>query len=539
MRSLTLCCKLPAALLLLGVCLVAETPAQSCPTGTLNGSLTAGDAAQTGRVNRDLAPSDCGGPKPYPGTADAVPGRRFDQYTFTNTSASAVCVRVTLDPHSCAGPNEIFSVAYLGSFNPGDVSQNYLGDSGDSPAAGMPVSYSFNVPAGATFVVVVHEINPGAGCAAYTLSVGCGTPGAGVGQVLISEFRLSGPGPLMLGDPRDEFIDLYNNTDAAILVGRYVIRAHDPVFGDFTFEIPPGTTIPARGHLLIGDSAGYSLPSYATLDIDTLPFLDADVFIDNEGFQLVGPPGNNIVVDSVGFAGGGNAAQYVEGAGLTRRSFTPPVQYSYVRRLNSGRPQDTNNNAADFFLNSVTGETFAEAGPTQLGAPGPENSDSPRVRNGAIALVLLNPSVSNTSEPNWVRNFNPEGPNAPQGTVSLQRRVVNNTGTTVTRLRFRVVDFTTLNSPGYTNPAQSDLRVLDSSGVVTRTDGTVAVTTVATTVEQPPVQPNGGGYNSSIAVGTVTSSTPIPPGGTIDISFRLGVVRPGGFRFFVNVEAVP
>jgi hypothetical protein len=261
------------------------------------------------------------------------------------------------------------------------------------------------------------------------------------------------------------------------------------------------------------------------------------VFIDNEGFQLIGPPGNNIIVDSVGFIGGGNAAQYIEGTGLTRRSSTPDVQYSYVRWLNSGRPQDTNNNAADFALISVTAETFAEAGPTMLGGPGPENLNSPRAQN--IPLVLINPSVPSSSDPNRVRNFNPEGPNAPQGTLAIQRRVVNNTGAPLTRLRFRVVDMTTLNSPGYTNSGQADLRVINSSGVVTRTDGTVAATTVATSVEEPPVQPKGGGYNSTITVGSVTSSTPIPPGGTIDISFRLGVVRPGGFRFFIIVEALP
>ncbi|MDQ3805824.1 MAG: lamin tail domain-containing protein [Acidobacteriota bacterium] len=535
-----------AGALFLNLLLAANASAQSCPvSGTFNGSIGIGDPSQDGRIARVNPPSDCGGPKPYPGTVDNVP-RRFDQYNFTNSSSAPACIRVTINPSGCGG-NEIFSAAYLGSFNPADVSQNYLGDSGDTPP-GQTLSYSFNVPAGANFVVVVHEINAGAGCAAYTLSLDCGTPGAGAGQVLISEFRLSGPGPLMLGDPRDEFIDLYNNTDAPILVGGYSIRAHDPAFGDFEFPIPPGTTIPARGHLLIGDSAGYSLPSYATLDIDTVNFFDGDVFIDNEGFQLIGPPGNNVVVDSVGFVGGGNAAQYVEGTGLTRRSSTPAVQYSYVRKMcdfvqgvgctTPGTPKDTNNNAADFLLVSVTAENFAEAGPMMLGAPGPENRASPRVRNATIPLVLLDPTKPASSEPNRVRTFTPV-PNGPLGTLNIQRRVVNNTGGLVTRLRFRVVEITTLNGPGYTNPGQADIRVLDSTGVVTRDDGTVAATTLATTVEEPPVQPNGGGYNTTITVGKVTSSTPIPPGGTLDISIRCGIVRGGLFRILVNVEALP
>jgi hypothetical protein len=547
MRSFKLCFTLLAALPL-GLCLSVSASAQSCPVNaTFNGSIGIGDPVQDGRIARVNPPSDCGGPKPYPGTVDNVP-RRFDQYNFTNTSAAPACIRVTINPSGCGG-NEIFSAAYLGSFNFTDVSQNYLGDSGDTPP-GQPLSYSFTVPAGASFVIVVHEVERFLGCPSYTMTVDCGTPGAGAGQVLISEFRLSGPG-LVSGDgvdERDEFIDLYNNTDAPILVGRYSIRAHDPAFGDFEFPIPPGTTIPARGHLLIGDSVGYSLPSYATLDIDTVPFFDGDVFIDNEGFQLIGPPGNNAVIDSVGFAGGGNAAQYIEGTGLARRSSTPDVQYSYVRKMcdhiqgvgcqTPGLPKDTNNNAADFQLISVTAETFSEAGPSMLGGPGPENLNSPRVRNNTIALPLLNPAVPSSSEPNRVRNHNPE-PNAPLGTLSIQRNVVNNTGAPVTRLRFRVVEFTTINGPQYADPAWADTRVINSSGVVTRTDGTVVTTTLATTVEQPPVQPIGGGYNSTIVVGTVTSSTPIPPGGSIPISFRLGVVRPGLFRILVNIEALP
>src|SRR5205823_318957 len=43
---------------------------------------------------------------------------------------------------------------------------NYLGDEGSS---GVPY-YSFQVPAGATFVIVVHEV-AATGCASYTLQV--------------------------------------------------------------------------------------------------------------------------------------------------------------------------------------------------------------------------------------------------------------------------------------------------------------------------------------------------------------------------------
>ena len=39
--------------------------------------------------------------------------------------------------------------------------------------------------------------------------------------------------------------------------------------------------------------------------------------------------------------------------------------------------------------------------------------------------------------------------NGALGTLSVRRRFTNQTGAAITRLRFRVVDITTLNSPGY------------------------------------------------------------------------------------------
>jgi hypothetical protein len=70
---------------------------------------------------------------------------------------------------ACGGSLEVMSEAYLGTYNPANVCQNYVADLGASPPP--PGTYSFTVPAGATFVVVVNETTPGGGCAAYTLDV--------------------------------------------------------------------------------------------------------------------------------------------------------------------------------------------------------------------------------------------------------------------------------------------------------------------------------------------------------------------------------
>src|SRR5262249_18869393 len=90
----------------------------------------------------------------------------YDAYQFKN-GPSNVCITVSLT----APLADVFSAAYTNSFNPTDLCSNYLADAGTStqelPA---PRIYSFNVVSNATFIVVVNEVNPGAG-GAYTLDV--------------------------------------------------------------------------------------------------------------------------------------------------------------------------------------------------------------------------------------------------------------------------------------------------------------------------------------------------------------------------------
>ena len=58
-------------------------------------------------------------------------------------------------------------------------------------------------------------------------------------------------------------------------------------------------------------------------------------------------------------------------------------------------------------------------------------------------------------------------------------------------------------------------------------------------MEQPPNQPNGGGINSTLAVGTVTVGTPLAPGAAVNVQFLLGVQTTGTFRFLIITEALP
>jgi hypothetical protein len=355
-------------------------------------------------------------------------------------------------------------------------------------------------------------------------------------HVLISEFRLAGPA----GDS-DEFVEFYCNRDVDCDISGYVIQAFDPSFGDFTVSFPADTIIPARQYLLIADQSQYSLPDYATPDFD-LDF-GFDFFIDNEGLQLLAADATT-VIDSVGFAGGGNEATYVEGTGLQRATSARPAdQYAYVRKRGTatiGLPQDTDNNANDFVLVSVTGTAHPGiTAPPVLGAPGPQSLTSPPTYNDAqVTASLVEPGASSASSPNRVRTGSGNS-----GTLSIRRSFTNNTSDTFDYLAFRVVDVTTLNSPN-TLPSQAQLRLVTSGDAETFTNSQGRTVVIRGSILEfddgatEPDQPNGGGLNSTVHI-NLGQGQLIAPGETVDVQFLLNVVQAGTFRFYVFVEGFP
>ncbi|HEX6186620.1 MAG TPA: hypothetical protein VFZ40_00960 [Pyrinomonadaceae bacterium] len=137
--------------------------------------------------------------------------------------------------------------------------------------------------------------------------------------------------------------------------------------------------------------------------------------------------------------------------------------------------------------------------------------------------------------------------------MTLRYRVTNNIGAAVTRLRYRIVDISTAIQPA---GPRADLRALSSSSAPVGPVGDAVtcatnppppsnqtapctVTVTATTLEQTPTQSNGGGYNSTLSSGTITTITPLANGNSILINFKLGVEKTGTFRFYIIVEALP
>jgi hypothetical protein len=374
-------------------------------------------------------------------------------------------------------------------------------------------------------------------------------------SLVISEFRVRGP-----NGANDEFIEIMNATGADHTVAGggtgYAIAASN---GVARCVIPNGTVIPNRGHYLCVNSVGYSLASYpagngTTATGDATYTTDIP---DNAGIALFN---TSVAVDftlanrfdAVGSTSEANTL-YKEGTGYP--ALTPfSIDYSFYRDNcgkggsittfgtcpTGGSVKDSNSNAADFVFVDTNG-TSAGAG-QRLGAPGPENLSSPIERNASVTLDLLDPCVAAASPPNRVRDFTSDpANNSTFGTLDIRRTLTNNTGGNVTRLRFRVVDLTTFPAPS----GIADLRPRTSTSVVVTvgrvpcSSGTSNVTVEGTTLEQPPSQPNGGGFNSSYSLGTVTLATPLANGASADFRFLLGIQQTGSFKLLVNTELLP
>ncbi len=376
-------------------------------------------------------------------------------------------------------------------------------------------------------------------------------------QLVISEFRVRGP-----NGANDEFIELHNNTSSDHTVTAaggtgYGVAASD---GVTRCSIPNGTIIPARGHYLCVNSVGYSLASYpagngTTATGDSTYTTDIP---DNAGIAIFNnnTGGGSYILanrfDAVGSTSEANTL-YKEGTGYP--ALVPfSIDYSFYRD-NCGKGGsittfgacpaggfvvDSNNNAADFVFVDTNG-TSAGAG-QRLGAPGPENLSSPIFNDSPIAQQALDPCVGDLVPPNSVRDFTSDPVNnSTFGTLDLRRTYTNNTGVPVTRLRFRIIDLTTFPAPS----GIADLRPRTSTDVVVTVDrapcgaGTSNTTVRGTTLEQPPSQPNGGGFNSTLSANVVTLGTPLANGAAIDVRFLLGIQQTGDYKFAVIAEALP
>jgi hypothetical protein len=127
--------------------LVAAVP--SAVAFARDAAITAGDPARTQSTDGG-GTSTCG----VPGSPATISGgEHYDAYSYRNSSSAMACVSATVKVTT----GSAWATAYLSSFDAGDALSNYVGGAGLSIPAGTTRTFSFNVPAGATFFVVVEE----------------------------------------------------------------------------------------------------------------------------------------------------------------------------------------------------------------------------------------------------------------------------------------------------------------------------------------------------------------------------------------------
>ena len=375
-----------------------------------------------------------------------------------------------------------------------------------------------------------------------------GVQAALAAPLIISEFRVRGP-----SGANDEFVEIFNNTAAPHTVTSstgtgYGVAASD---GTLRFSIPNGTVIPAHGHYLGTNSVAYSLGGYAAGDTTFTTDIP-----DNAGIALftTNVPADFAVgtrMDAVGSTSEANTL-YKEGTGYP--ALTPfSIDYAFYRDQcgkagvittmgacpNGSATTDSDDNAADFVFVDTNG-TSAGAG-QRLGAPGPQNLTGP-VNNGGGGVQLLDSCSAQYSPPNAVRDFTSvPANNSTFGTEDFRFTYTNTSGAPLTSLRFRIVDLTTFPAPS----GIADLRPITSTALVVAVDGPTCDATTAnvnvegTTLEQPPSQPNGSGFNGSLRVNSVTAGTPLANGASVNLRFLNGIQQTGNYKFGLVPEGLP
>ncbi len=417
------------------------------------------------------------------------------------------------------------------TFNPGETVQTIS----------VPVlADADNAETDETFLVNLTGTN--IGTITDSQAVGTITTASTPGTVIISELRTSGP-----AGSDDDFVELLNNTDADITV-----QASDASAGWALAKvgascsdtpiviavIPNGTVIPARGnYLLVGST--YSLGVYATGDQTLTSNIEDDrnVALFNTANLSNFQTGTRL--DAVGFGTNtGNNCDLVREGATLQPAGGSMSEYSFVREVDKGETLDTNDNAADFIVVSTTpGTPVGSNNAPTLGAPGPENATGARgpvpcnvPGTAKFDRARLDASQAVGAPPNLVHDATSDPlNNSTYGTMDFRRTFTNNTGGSVTRLRFRIVDMTT--SPAAASSA--DLRARTSSVIV------VGPSTVqGTTLETPPVQALGGGVNSTLAASTVTLGTPLANGASINLRFLFGIEQHGNYHIGIVIETV-
>jgi hypothetical protein len=349
------------------------------------------------------------------------------------------------------------------------------------------------------------------------------------GDLLIREFRLRGT-----AGAEDEYVEVFNKSLSPLTIASTDGSTGFGVVSEtagLLATILNGTVIPRGGSFLAANSNGYSLSAYggpgaATYDDDwTVDLPDnsgVGVFRSTSSFDMT------TRLDAAGFTS--SAALYREGAGLTPSAgIGADGEWVFMRKAPypSGAVKDTGDNAADFQFQSTNAGIYSTV-QSMLGAPGPQNLAAPtRV---ILSVVNADPGVGSDVAPNRVQIGNNH---------YFRRKVTNNTGSTITKLKVRIADVATLFSPGYGLGGQADGRGVGTSDVIISLSDTTTRTAKGLTLEAPSIAfsatGKGAGYNASFEVNVGAG---LAAGDSIYVNIGFRSVKGGTFFFLLVPEVL-
>jgi hypothetical protein len=423
--------------------------------------------------------------KPVTLTATITPAGASGSVTFTDllSSGPQKGQAVTLGTVTLSGGTAALTTD-LPAFNTNKVTATYSGDStyasAVSPSAGVQVT-------------------------AYT------------GEVIINQFRLSGP-----GGAGDQYAELHNTGPAVSLAG-FTLAASSGA----SVTVPGTAPVLPAGHAYLIAGGSYSLSAVAAADLSATSLGSA-------GLQVTAPDGPGTVTDAAGSAGA--SAGFYSGTPLPALSGTPAGQYAWVRLEAGGLPVNTGSNAADFHLVSTTGGLIGGV-QSCLGSPSPQATGSAVQANGSLQSALLDPAKPVTAAPNFVYV------KGTPGTLTIRRTITNSSGAAITTAELRITSLSEVNGPpepGVTTqpPVPAQLRVVNPAtptSQITITGGHV-VTVQNLSVDPPASAAPGGGLNTTLTIPLPSGS--LAPGASVSIALTFAVDRHGPYWYGYDIDAL-
>ncbi|MEQ1606227.1 MAG: carboxypeptidase-like regulatory domain-containing protein [Pyrinomonadaceae bacterium] len=153
------------AAMILAIAMIAagSTFAQCSFTGAITSSdPTHANALATSGVNSSVADVQA-----CPGVFTTTGAIHYDKYDFSNQTGASASYIVDMNANGCA--TFLMGSSYLGSYDPNNLCNAYLASLGYGNSDSS--SYSYTVPNGSNFYVLVEEFDPAALCASYTVTV--------------------------------------------------------------------------------------------------------------------------------------------------------------------------------------------------------------------------------------------------------------------------------------------------------------------------------------------------------------------------------